>query len=137
MAGDDGDRAAATADVDDPGERTSDAVRGPFLALLVLLEVAFLGWVLSVVVRSLLGGTAVLDAYAVGLRVTAAAFLAVEMLIPLVVYVDLLRRPDDPDLEWMHATIMPVVNVLGAVAYLEERRRRLEDGSNEPVDESA
>ncbi|QLD90005.1 hypothetical protein HWV07_13585 [Natronomonas salina] len=137
MAGDDGDRAAATADADDQDEDAPDAHHGPFLALLVLMEVAFLGWVLSVVVRSLLGGTAALDAYSVGHRVTAAAFLAVEMLIPLVVYVDLLRRPDDPDLEWVHATVMPVVNVLCAVAYFEERRRKLADGSDEPVDESA
>jgi hypothetical protein len=65
------------------------------------------------------------DAVSLGLRVAAVAFLAVEMLVPLAVYVDLLRRPDHPALEWVHVTLVPVVDVLGAIAYLEERQRKL------------
>lgn len=121
MTGDDGDRDDSAAD----GDR-DDLADGLFLAFVVLLELVFLGWILSFVVRSLLWGSTVLDAYSVGLRLVAAAFLVVEMLVPVVVFVDLLRRPDDPDFEWLHVTLLPLVNLLGALAYFEDRRRKLE-----------
>ena len=127
--------ATVTDDADAPpdGEEEYEPRLWPLLAAEVLfLAAGFVG-----VAASLLGRASLLAEFSVRFRLAVLVFLAVEMLIPLVVYADLLRRPDDPDLEWVHATIMPVVNVLGAVAYFEERRRKLEGGSDEPVDESA
>ena len=55
--------------------------------------------------------------------VTALAFVAVELLIPAWVFVDLRRREDEPSGLWVHAVAMPLVNVFGLLGYLEERRR--------------
>ena len=94
--------------------------------LLAVSELFVVAVGLVVVLASLLGRTTYLAGYSQRLRLVALAFLTVELLIPLGVYVDLRRRPDDPDPAWVHAVAMPVVNVLGLFAYLEERRRRLE-----------
>ncbi|GGN85629.1 MULTISPECIES: hypothetical protein [Haloarcula] len=59
---------------------------------------------------------------------TLAAFLFVllELLIPLAVCLDVCRRPDDPDMIRVHAAAMPLVNVLGVLAYLDDRKRSRE-----------
>jgi hypothetical protein len=53
-----------------------------------------------------------------------AAFLVVELAIPLWVYYDLRRAPEGMSPLWVHAAVMPVLNILGLVAYLSERNRR-------------
>jgi hypothetical protein len=50
-------------------------------------------------------------------------FLASELLVPLGVSVDVRRRGGDVDPVWVHAAALPLVNVVGLLAYLEDRRR--------------
>jgi len=50
-------------------------------------------------------------------------FLGSELLVPVAVYLDIRRRPDDVDPLWIHAAAMPILNVFGVLAYLEDRRR--------------
>lgn len=57
------------------------------------------------------------------LRATALAFLAVELLIPLWVSIDLHRHTSGVDPLWIHVTAMPLLNLFGLVAYLQVRRR--------------
>lgn len=94
-----------------------------FVAALVVPELLLLGVAFAVVAGSLLGWTTLLTGYDVPLRVAALVFLALEILIPVGVYADLRRRPDETGLTWVHAAAVPVVNLVGVVAYLEERGR--------------
>jgi hypothetical protein len=88
------------------------------LAVLVAAESVFFGW-LGV---QLLVGT--LDAgLSPPVRAVGLVVVFVELAVPIAVYVDVYRRPDDPDWVWVHAAMMPALNLLGAVAYLEDRRR--------------
>lgn len=125
---DTGDASAGKVDVDAANADEADADEGshekPFLPL--VLSGLFAVAVGFVVLASLLGRTTYLAGYSLRLRLVALGFLPVELLIPLGVYLDLRRRSDDPDFAWVHAVSMPVVNVLGLVAYLEERKRNLE-----------
>lgn len=114
--------AGMTADVQD-GESEYE----PRLWPLLVSELLFLAGGVVVVAASLLGRSALLTGYSVRLRAAALVVLTVELLIPLGIYLDLRRRQDDPDTEWLHAAVMPVVNVFGLVAYLEGRRRQLEE----------
>lgn len=103
------------------------------VAVLLASELSIVGVALGVVAGSLLGWTTLLAGYSVGLRAAALLFLLAELAIPLAVSVDLRRRPDDPDVTWLHAVSLPVINVFGVLAYIEERRRKL-DASDESVD---
>ncbi|MFC6862174.1 hypothetical protein ACFQGE_01720 [Halomicroarcula sp. GCM10025817] len=92
---------------------------------LVVPELVGLSLLLVLLGLSLTGRTTFAATYPFSLRLAAFAFVLVELLIPVGVYLDVRRRPDDPDLTWVHAAAVPVVNVFGVVAYLEERRRAL------------
>jgi bacteriorhodopsin len=89
-------------------------------------ELAGLAALLVLLVASVTGETAFLSSVSREIRVAAAAFVAVELLIPLLVYLDVRRQPDGPRTIWLHAVATPVVNVLGLVAYLAVRTRRSE-----------
>jgi hypothetical protein len=102
----------------------TDEERRMTLAL-VVPEVLGLSLVLLLLGLSLAGWSSFAATYSVSLRLAAFAFVLVELLIPVGVFLDVRRRPDDPDLTWVHAAALPVVNVFGVVAYLEERRRAL------------
>jgi len=56
------------------------------------------------------------------LRIAALAFFAVELLIPLAVYLDM-RGRESVDEIWLHVSAMPVVNVVGLLGYLDARNR--------------
>ena len=56
-------------------------------------------------------------------RAAALLFVLVEIAIPVGVYLDIRRRSDNPDMVWVHAAALPVINVLGVLAYLEDRKR--------------
>lgn len=114
--------AGMTADGQD-GETEYEPRLWPFL----VSELLFLAGGVVVVAASLLGRTALLTGYSVRLRAAALVVLTVELLIPLGIYLDLRRSPDDPDTGWLHAAVMPGINVFGLVAYLEDRRRQLEE----------
>lgn len=85
-----------------------------FLAELLTLVVAF-----AVVAASLLGRTTLLASFSRTARLLALGFLAVELLVPAWLYYDIRKR--DGDRVWLHASVMPVVNLLAVAAYLAER----------------
>lgn len=74
-----------------------------------------------------LGGGSFLSSVSRPIRLALLAFLAVELLIPLWVWVDLRRRPERSNSLWVHAAAMPVVNIFGLFAYLADRN----DGDDE------
>lgn len=76
---------------------------------------------------SLVGRSSFAAGYSVQIRLAALLFALLELCIPAAVYFDIRRRSDDPDMTWVHAAAVPVVNLLGVVAYLDERRRALGD----------
>lgn len=88
------------------------------------MELAGLVILLALLVGSVTGESAFLSWVSREVRVWASVFVAVELLIPLGVYLDLRRSADGPRTIWMHAVAMPVVNVFGLVAYLAVRDRR-------------
>jgi steroid 5-alpha reductase family enzyme len=77
----------------------------------------------ALLVGGFLGYTTALTSYSRSLRLAATAFLTLEWAIPLGVSLDVRRRSDDPDPMWIHAAALPVVNVFGVIAYLEDRKR--------------
>jgi hypothetical protein len=94
------------------------------LRWLVAAEAASLAAVLALLAASLLGDGSFLASVSRPVRAAALAFVAVELAIPLWVYYDLRRAPEGTSALWVHAAVMPVLNLLGLVAYLAERRRR-------------
>ena len=90
---------------------------------MVLPEVVGLFVLWGLLVAGFLGYTTAFTSYPPSLRLAAVAFLTLEWAIPLGVFLDLRRRSDDPDPMWIHAAALPVVNVFGVVAYLEDRKR--------------
>jgi hypothetical protein len=88
------------------------------LAVLVAFESLFFGWVGVQLLRGTLG-----SGLSPAVRATALVVVFVELAVPIAVYADVYRRTDDPDWLWVHAAMMPALNLLGAVAYLEDRRR--------------
>jgi hypothetical protein len=87
-----------------------------FVAELLTLIGAF-----AVVSASVLGWTTLLGSVSRTVRFLVLAFLTVELLVPAWVYYDIRRRGDEADRVWLHASVMPVVNLLVVLAYLAER----------------
>ncbi|MCY4731731.1 hypothetical protein KY092_14325 [Natronomonas gomsonensis] len=88
-----------------------------FLAELLTLVVAF-----AVVAASLLDRTALLASFSRTIRLLALGFLTVELLVPAWLYYDIRKRGGDR--VWLHASVMPVVNLLAVAAYVSERNAR-------------
>ena len=63
--------------------------------------------------------------YSPTVRLGALLFVCLELLIPLGAFLDIRRRSDDPDTMWVHAAAMPLINLLGVLASLEDRQRSL------------
>lgn len=85
--------------------------------VLVLLSLGWLLW------GSLFGDSTFLAGVSRSLRLAGLAFVSFQLLVPLVVFLDLRHRSEDPQYMWVHVSAMPVLNVFGLVGYLEERRR--------------
>lgn len=85
-------------------------------------EIAVLVGLFGLLAASLLGRTAALSYVSRQVRMGALVFLTVELLIPLWVFFDLRRRPDDPGHFWMHVAAMPGINLFGLLAYLQDRK---------------
>jgi hypothetical protein len=83
----------------------------------LLVIAAFMG----LLVASLTGDTTLFTSASRRLRLAGVAFLTVELLIPLWVFVDLRRRGESGSL-WMHVAAMPGINIFGLFAYLQERK---------------
>ncbi|WP_178916246.1 hypothetical protein [Natronomonas gomsonensis] len=97
----------------------SDVLFPLFVAELLTLTGAF-----SVVAASLLGRTTLLASFSRTARLLALGFLTVELLVPAWLYYDIRKRGGDR--VWLHASVMPVVNLLAVAAYVSERKT-LED----------
>ena len=77
----------------------------------------------GLLVGSLTGTTTVFASFDRTLRIAGLVVVAVELLIPVVVFFDLRRRPD-ADAFWLHVAAMPGINVFGLLAYLVARSDR-------------
>ena len=93
------------------------------LLVVVLFESALLGLLALGLVQGFLGHPGTFSGLSTLSRAAVLIAVVVEFAIPLAVYVDVYRRTDGPDWVWVHAATMPVVNLLGLVAYLEDRNR--------------
>jgi hypothetical protein len=85
-------------------------------------EIAALAGAFGLLAASLAGYTTVLDGFSRRLRLAGLVFFAIELLIPAYVYLDSRHREDVSGI-WLHASAMPVVNLVGLLGYLEERGR--------------
>jgi hypothetical protein len=88
-----------------------------FFAELLTLVVAF-----AVVAASLVGRTTLLLSFSRTARLFALGFLTVELLVPAWLYYDIRKR--DGDRVWLHASVLPLVNLLAVGAYISERNAR-------------
>ena len=88
------------------------------LAVFVTAESLFFGWVGVLLLVGTLGA-----GLSPVVRVAGLVVVLVELVVPIAVFADVYRRPDDPDWLWVHAAMMPALNLLGALAYLEDKRR--------------
>ena len=57
------------------------------------------------------------------LRVAGVAFVALELLIPLWIWIDLERHQGSAGSLWVHVAAIPLLNLCGLVAYLQDRQR--------------
>jgi hypothetical protein len=105
--------------MDEDGD--SDGDDGDVLFPLFVAELLTLVGAFVVVSASVLGWTTLLGSVSPTVRLLVLAFLAVELLVPAWVYYDIRRRGEEADRVWLHASVMPVVNLLVVLAYLAER----------------
>ena len=85
-------------------------------------EIAALAGAFGLLAASLAGYTTLLDGFSRRLRLAGLVFFAIELLIPAYVYLDSRHREDVSGI-WLHASAMPVVNLVGLLGSLEERGR--------------
>jgi len=97
-----------------------------FLLVFVVSESLLLGYLAVTLALGFTGSGGVFPSLGPVIRVAVLSVVLLELAVPLAVYVDVRRRTDDPDPVWVHAAMMPVVNILGLVAYLEARERSRE-----------
>ena len=105
--------------MDESTERALWAFTAPEIAAVAVLFV--------LLAASVFGDGSFLSSVSRGVRLAALVFLAVELLIPLWVYLDMRRNPVGLDTVWLHAAATPLLNVFGLVAYLDARRRAAEN----------
>jgi len=96
------------------------------LLAVVLFESSLLGLLAVGLARGFVDPGGAFGGLSTVARAAVLLALLVELVIPLAVYADVYRRTDDPDWVWVHAATMPVVNLLGLVAYLDDRKRSRE-----------
>ena len=96
---------------------------GRTLLVFVASEAVLLGYLAVQLAAGFTGSSGLFPAIGPLVRGTLLLLVVLELAVPLAVYVDIRRRPDDPDPVWVHAAMMPVINILGLVAYLEDRQR--------------
>ena len=90
----------------------------------VAAELAVLAGASVVVAASLAGATDLLADVPRRYRVAALGFLIVELCIPAWIYWDVRRRSGMATTTWVSVGATPVLNLIGFVVYLLERRRR-------------
>ena len=92
------------------------------LSELVTIAVFFL-----LLAASIFGGSSFLSTVSRQVRIIALGLLVIELLIPLFVYLDLRRSPNRSDTIWMHVAAMPLLNILGLMAYLTDRNQNQQE----------
>jgi len=99
-----------------------DAAAERYLVVLTLGEVLLLCYLAALLAHGLFGdGTFLVDVPR-SRRLVALAVLVVEAAVPSWILFDV--RGHDVDTVWVHVAAMPLVNLLGLLAYLDERKRR-------------
>jgi len=93
----------------------------------VVAETAMVGVAFVLVVDGVFGTGGFLTSASRPLQLGVLGFLALELLIPVGVYLDVRWNALDMDHVWVHAAAMPVINVVGLIAYLEARKRATEE----------
>lgn len=93
------------------------------LWLWLIPELLLLCYLLAAISASLFGYRTAASPFPRTIRIAAVAFLLVELAIPTWIYLDIRRRPGTTSTIWVHAAMLPIVNLFGLVGYLEERRR--------------
>ena len=86
-------------------------------------ELAVLAGAAILVTASLAGATDLLAGVPRPYRVAALGFLIVELCVPAWIYRDVRRRPGMATTTWVSVGATPVLNLIGFVVYLLERRR--------------
>ena len=92
------------------------------LRIFLVWEIGALLVLFGIVAGTFLGIETPASPYDRSLRLAAAAFFAVELLIPLAVFLDA-RGREGVDEIWVHVSAMPIVNVVGLLGYLDARKR--------------
>ncbi|MFC7177033.1 hypothetical protein [Halosegnis marinus] len=85
-------------------------------------EIVLLGWLALLLAASVAGSGGFLAGYSRTVRALVLGFVLVELAVPAWILVDVRRRNLDP--VWVHVAAMPLVNLFGLAAYVEERKRR-------------
>ena len=93
------------------------------LLAFVVAESLLLGYLAAQLALGFAGPDGAFPALSAPARIALLLVVLLELAVPIAVYVDVRRRDDDPDPIWVHAATMPVVNVLGVVAYIADRQR--------------
>lgn len=101
---------------DEATERGLWALTAPELAALVVLFV--------LLAASVFGDSSFFSSVSRRIRIAGLVFVAIELLIPLWVYLDLRRSPERSDTIWVHAAAMPLINIFGLIAYLADRDQK-------------
>lgn len=97
-------------------ERALWAFTAPEIALQVVL---FL-----LLAATVFGDSSFFSSVSRQIQTAALVFFAIELLIPVVVYLDLRRRSERSGTLWVHAAAMPVFNIVALMAYLEDRKKK-------------
>ncbi len=92
-----------------------------------LSELALLGVFFLLLAASLFGEGSLLSTVSRQVRIIALGLLTVELLIPLFVYLNLRRSPHRSDTIWIHIAAMPLLNILGLMAYLADRNQNQQE----------
>lgn len=105
----------------------ADEIGHHILWLWTAPELAALVAVFGLLVSSLVGTPPVfateLASVSMPLRVAGVAFVAIELLIPVWIWIDLGRDQRSGSSLWVHVAAMPLFNLFGLVAYIQERQR--------------
>lgn len=89
-------------------------------------EITFQILGIVILAGSIFGYTSVFSTFSTDIRLGVVLALAVNLSLPLIVYIDMRRNMAEPKHLWIHATAMPFLNVIGFLAYLEARNRLFE-----------
>jgi hypothetical protein len=56
-------------------------------------------------------------------RIGLVVYITISLLLPVVVYIDMWRHMDQPNGDWVLASLLPLINLFSVISYLEARDR--------------